>query len=157
MLSKTSLSALRALSFVAQQECAAEAYWSPRRIAETLGESPTYLAKVLRHLVKAGILRAEKGVKGGVRLALPVERISLLAVVEACQGTIIGDYCSAAGAGDITSFCAFHQAALELHQAITGVLGKWTLADLLKKPYHDGPVTIGVPCLMGCRESEAGL
>ncbi len=102
--------------------------------------------KVVRHLVKAAILEAEKGTKGGVRLLLPADKITLLAVVEACQRTIIPDYCRSVR--PLVSFCGFHQAAAELHNAITGVLEKWTLADLLQKPSGIGAGAGGVSCIM---------
>lgn len=140
MLGKTSISALRGLTYLARQEQGACV--SPRRMAEALGESPTYLAKITRHLVKAGILEAEKGVKGGVRLARTVDRITALAVVEACQGTLVGDFCRS-GRSTLEA-CNFHLAALELHNAITGVLERWTLADFLERPEAQ---TVG-ECLM---------
>ncbi|MCX6623672.1 MAG: Rrf2 family transcriptional regulator [Acidobacteria bacterium] len=144
MLGKTSLSATRALLLLSRQDRLA--CWSPRRLAETLGESPTYLAKVVRHLVKHGILEAEKGVKGGVRLLQAPQDITLLAVVEACQGTIVGDYCKSPRSGDHS--CNFHRAAVELHEAITGVLGHWTIAGLLEEPYATGDTLSGIACLM---------
>lgn len=142
MLGKTSLSAIRALLLLAQK--GGEEPWSPRRIAEDLGESPTYMAKVVRHLVKRGILEAERGAKGGVRLILRPEDITLLSIVEACQGALVGNYCRSARPRE--SFCHFHLAALELHEAITGVLGRWTLAALLAKTHSSGRGN--VPCLM---------
>lgn len=142
MLGKTSVSAIRSLLLLAGQDV--QEPWSPRRIADELGESPTYLAKVLRHLVKAGILESERGVKGGVTLMRQPAEITLLAIVEACHGTIVGDYCKSSVAG---TPCAFHRAAVELHLAITGVLERWTLADLLAGPFHQevGP---GRKCLL---------
>jgi Rrf2 family protein len=106
VLGKTTLSALRALLFLTQQEPAA--CLSPRHIAAVLGESPTYLAKVLRHLVKAGVLRAERGATGGVRLAMAPEDVTLLDVVEACQGTIVGNYCQATVADGRRSRRGYH-------------------------------------------------
>lgn len=134
MIGKTSLSALRTLLLLAQQE--SPSCWSPRRLAETLGESPTYLAKVTRHMVKRGILEAAKGVKGGVRLTRDPASVTLLDIVEACQGTIVGDYCNSTRPE--STFCNFHRAAQELHDAITGVLGRWTLAELLENPCGKG-------------------
>ena len=153
MLGKTSVSAIRALLLLAQQERGA--CWSPRRLAEGLGESPTYLAKVVRHMVKQGILEAAKGVNGGVRLIRLPEEISLLAIVEACQGAIVGDYCKTLKPSP--DRCSFHRAAEELHQAITGVLGRWTLADLMIRPATDQcKAEGGIACLMaGGMLSEA--
>lgn len=144
MLGKTSLSAIRAILLLAQQEVGC--CWSPRRLAETLAESPTYMAKVVRHLVRCGIFEAEKGVKGGVRLVRSPDKIALLTVVEACQGAIVGNFCRSDRPA--ATFCSFHRAALELHQAITGVLVRWTIADLMKHPQTDGKGANGISCLM---------
>jgi len=149
MLTKTTISAIRALLYLAQQE--PESCLSPRKIAEAIGDSPTYLAKSLRLLVKAGILRAEKGVHGGVRLGRDPAQISLLAVVETCQGTIIGDYCQSTHL-PFSALCSFHQAAEELHRAITGVLSRWTLAALLERPHPPGGSEGGLRCLMAGRQ-----
>lgn len=143
MLGKTSISAIRTLLLLAQQD--GSRCHSPRKLAEVLGESPTYLAKVVRHLVKRGILEAERGVKGGVRLTLDPVEISLLSVVEACQGEIVGDFCKSTRQEH--NLCNFHRAASELHTAIVGVLSRWTLADLLENPCAGGETE--VPCLMG--------
>jgi hypothetical protein len=71
MLGKTSISAIRALLFLAQQTDGG--WWSPRRLAAELGESPTYLAKVLRHLARAGIVGVARGVHGiSCQVACPV-------------------------------------------------------------------------------------
>lgn len=163
MLGKTSISAIRALLFLAQQE--RNGWWSPRRLAAELGESPTYLAKILRQLVKAGILEVTRGVRGGVRLLRQPREITLLDVVEACQGAIVGDYCRSGRPS--AQVCSFHRAALELHTAIEGVLGRWTLGRLLEKPEARPGGNSAIPCLMqgvtadgprtGCRgQARAG-
>lgn len=142
MLTKTTVSGIRALVFLLLHPERQPA--SPRVIAQCLGESPTYLAKVLRNLVKVGILKAQRGVTGGVSVNRPPEQITLLSVVEACQGVILGDFCGETP--DLSRTCAFHQAAAELHQAIIGVLSSWTMADLLKKPCPDPAFPDGVKC-----------
>lgn len=119
---------------------------SPRRIAEELNESPTYMAKVARHLVKAGILRADKGVKGGVRLSRTPQAITMLEVVQACQGTLVGSYCQANCVN--ASICVYHRAAAELHEAISGVLSRWTLAQLMKKPGVAGKTGDAAACVI---------
>jgi len=151
MITKTTLSAVRTLIFVSRNTD--DGFLSPRRIGDALGESPTYLAKVARSLVKAGVLRAERGVKGGVRLARPPRQITLLAVVEACQGAILGDYCQDGCQRD--RVCSYHLAAEELRSAIVGVLSNWTLADLLRKP-HGAPGKRSIPCLIGSIDRAEG-
>ena len=143
MLSGTTLSAVRTLLFVGQQ---GSDVISPKKIAAELGESPSYLSKVAGLLVKAAVLRAEKGVKGGVQLAKPPNQITLLEVVEACQGSLGGSHCPAdCGAEDV---CSFHEAALELETATVGALSRWTLARLLKKPNVTGRLAGGYQCAM---------
>jgi Rrf2 family protein len=46
-----------------------------------------YLAKQLQALVRAGLLSATTGPRGGFRLARPADQITLLQVVEAVDGT----------------------------------------------------------------------
>jgi len=144
MLSKTALLATRALIVIAKDPSGR--VLSPRYIALRLNESPAYLAKVLRLLVRAGILRAQRGVTGGVFLGRPTEEITLLHIVEACQGMIHGAYCQRLDESE--SVCAFHQASVELEHAIVGVLGRWTLADLEKRPQPLGALPRGVQCRM---------
>jgi Rrf2 family protein len=130
MLTKTSETAILALIFMVRDESGAPL--PPAAIAETLGASPTYLAKVCTALVKTGILRAHRGVKGGFTLAREPERITLLDIVEACQGRILGDYCQEHDR--IDQVCAYHAAMYDLHRAIVTALERWTLADLAAKP-----------------------
>jgi Rrf2 family protein len=144
MLTKTSLSAVRVLTYLGLHGDGEPL--SPRYLAEQLGESPTYLAKVVRHLVKARILRARRGVTGGVVLDQSPEAITLLNVVEACQGTILADFCE--DTGKLSQTCAFHRAAAELHDSIVSVLSHWTLADLLKKPHPSKSLAKNVKCCM---------
>ncbi len=143
MFTKTTLSAIRALIYLATRE--PFSIESHRRIAEQLGESPTYMAKVAGLLVKAGILRAEKGVNGGVRLSRPATQITLLSVVEACQGAVVGSYCRPGRDPETT--CGFHHAAEELQQAITAVLGKWSIARVMTPP-KKGARPNGLPCII---------
>ncbi len=143
MISNTTLSAVRALLHLGRHS---PTVIPPRRIAEELGESPTYMSKVTTQLVKAGVLRAEKGSKGGVQLAKPPEEITLLAVVEACQGTIVGGYCRSVC--DPGSVCAFHLAAQQLERAIVETLERWTLKQLLARPRAGEALHGGFPCMM---------
>ena len=145
MLTKTSILAIRALTYLGLSK--AENPISPRLMAEDLGESPTYMAKVVRHLARTGILRAHRGAAGGVTLGRSPEEITLLSVVEACQGSILGVFCE--GRIDVAKTCAFHQAAVELHGAIVDVLSRWTLARPLQKPRPSKLKTGVLECLVG--------
>ena len=56
----------------------------------------------------------------------------MLAMVQACQGAILRDFCD--GAAELRQACAFHQASAELHSAILKVLSSWSLEAFLRKP-----------------------
>ena len=97
-------------------------------------------------LVRAGILRAQRGAHGGVHLERDGSTISLLEIVEACQGKILGDYC--APYDDMTVVCSYHEAMNELHECITGVLSRWTLDDMTKRACPHESIRDAVPCKM---------
>lgn len=144
MLTQTTITATRLLIFLGDQTDGQVVVL--KQIAQSLGESPTYLVKVARHLVRAGLLRAQRGKTGGVLLNRSPKGITLLAIVEACQGTIHGDFCQ--DVIDISRTCAFHQAGAELHHAISTVLTRWTLADFIGKPCPAGNMRNSVDCLL---------
>lgn len=60
---------------------------SAAQLAEHYGVPAAYLAKQLQSLVRAGVLTAATGPRGGFRLARPADQISLLQIVEAVDGT----------------------------------------------------------------------
>jgi Rrf2 family protein len=127
---------------------------APREIAAALGSSPTYTAKVLAILVRAGLLRSFRGAAGGVTLIRPPAQISLLEVVEACQGKMMADYCS--DYKFVQRTCAWHQAMWEWHEATTSVLAKWSIGDLLCKSQPDKSLRGTVPCRLSFLHRKAG-
>jgi len=59
-----------------------------RAMAEALQCSSAHLSKVLQQLVRASMVEAIRGPKGGYRLAVPERKLSLLAVLEAIDGPL---------------------------------------------------------------------
>jgi Rrf2 family protein len=57
-----------------------------RRLAEFYDLPEAYLAKLLKALVRAGLLTATSGPRGGFRLARPAGKITVAEVVEAVEG-----------------------------------------------------------------------
>jgi Rrf2 family protein len=150
MLTRTSEMAIQVLVALALR--GVDGPLSPKALAAPLGVSPTYLAKVTGALGKAGILRAMRGAQGGVLLARKPEEVTLLAIVEACQGRVLADYCEGEAEGH--QVCAFHRAMAELHAAVVSTLDRWTLADLLQQPGPAEELKGLVPCKMH-RAAEA--
>jgi Rrf2 family protein len=137
MLTHTSEIAIRALVYLGLS--GSEQPVPPRLIASAIACSPTYLAKTLRLLGRAGIVRSRKGAHGGVWLGRPPAAISLLNIVEACQGLMVADYCQGPGQRPV-GVCGFHRAMQEVFDATTAALSRWTLADLLRNPAPTGAV-----------------
>jgi Rrf2 family protein len=75
---------LHSAAVLAQLEPGATA--SAAQLAEHHDLPVAYLAKQLQALVRAGLLAASTGPRGGFRLARPAEQITMLAVVEAVDG-----------------------------------------------------------------------
>lgn len=149
MITQTTEMAIQALILLAQE--GSDAPRTPKDLAQRLGCSPTYLAKTAGQLVRAGVLTSHRGSQGGVALARTAETITLLEIIEACQGLMLGDYCRAIGdaAGPV---CAFHQAMWETHRAMVKNLSSWTLADLAGRPGPTGRLKGNQQCRMFCVE-----
>lgn len=129
LLTKSSISAIRALIYLGYSKT--ELPLSALAVARQLRESPSYLSKILRRMVRYGLLEVVHGASGGFRLSRRPDRINLFEIVEACQGVVTGDACPRE---DLALACGFHQASVELRDAVTEVLSRWTLADCMGRP-----------------------
>ena len=68
---------------------------SAARVAELQDISPTFLGKIVQSLARAGILSTRRGVGGGLSLAVPLESITVLRVIEAVEGPLCLNDCVA--------------------------------------------------------------
>ncbi len=66
---------------------------SVQTLAEKQRIPKSFLSKILARCVQAGIVRSKKGPDGGIFLARPADEISLLAVIEACEGSYRREFC----------------------------------------------------------------
>jgi len=85
--------ALRAILYLSELEPNQRAATS--HIAEQQHIPPSFLAKIISQLAIAGLIKTARGAKGGVELARAPEAISVLEVVEAIDGPISLNECSA--------------------------------------------------------------
>ena len=98
-----------------------------------------YLAKQLQALVRAGVLTATTGPRGGFRLARPAAEVTLLEVVEAVRGASQPYECREIrqqGAGalppqDCRDTCILAVKMAEAHDAWRAALAGESLADVL--------------------------
>ena len=111
-------------------------------LAEFHGVSTTYLLKHLQALAGAGILTSVPGPRGGYRLARTKEKISLLDIVVAVEGTAPAFRCSEIrqrGPNPLdTRFyaapCAVSAAMLKAERAYRDELRRVTIKDLASDP-----------------------
>ncbi|MGC8738329.1 MAG: RrF2 family transcriptional regulator [Candidatus Hydrogenedens sp.] len=144
MFSNTTITAIQALTFIALHK--EKKTISHLELTKHIHISTSYLSKIMTLLTKSRILNAHRGPSGGFSLNLPPEQITLLEIVEACEGKILGDYCK--DIDDMEHVCAFHKAMYEVRLALTATLRKWTLDKIIQKPLPDEDLLPFVNCKM---------
>ena len=128
---------LHCATTLAQLEPGATA--SAKQLAEYYDLPGPYLAKQLQALVKAGLLAATTGPRGGFRLARPPGEITLLQIVEAVDGAASPYECreirqqgrGALPAEDCRNTCVLAQKMADAHDAWRKSLAAVTLAHIL--------------------------
>jgi Rrf2 family transcriptional regulator, iron-sulfur cluster assembly transcription factor len=132
VITRTGLHAVRAMAALARLP--EGAYAGAAGVAREIEAPPNYLSKLLQGLARAGLVRSQKGLGGGFRLARDPRHISLLDVVEPIErvsrwsGCVLGHRdCS-----DETP-CAIHGRWKQVRTAYLRMLATTTVADLLAK------------------------
>jgi len=93
--------------------------------------SPKYLEQLFIPLRAAGIIRSERGPKGGYTLARPPDQITALDAVRAVEGPLdLIDCIGPSRACDQAAHCVARMLWSDASDAITSVLGGATLQDL---------------------------
>lgn len=121
-----------------------DAALSSRDLAELQGISPSFLAKIFQKLEKAGIVRANEGVRGGYRLARPADEITFLAIVDAIEGDKplfdcqeIRGRCALFGNNPpgwaTAGVCAVHAAMMQAEKAMRDSLASQTLGGVAQR------------------------
>jgi len=92
-----------------------------------------FLSKILQALSRSGLINSHRGVAGGYVLARAAETITLLEVIEAMEGPIVLNVCLTTGPScERKGWCSVHPVWGEAQAALTGVLGRYTMAELAK-------------------------
>jgi Rrf2 family protein len=105
-------------------------YRKVREISDAMAVPRSFAPQVLGDLVRAGLVEAKAGREGGYRLARPARSISLLEVVEACEGSLIPQRCTLRGvACDPEHPCPVHPAWVRAAQALRTSLGETSLQE----------------------------
>jgi DNA-binding IscR family transcriptional regulator len=124
LLTKSSISAIRALIYLGYSKT--ELPLSALAVARQLRESPSYLSKILRRMVRHGLLKWFAGLREVSTEPTTGQNQSVLKLWKPVGGCHWGCL-PARGSGPGLGF----QASVELRDAVTGVLSRWTLADCM--------------------------
>ena len=103
-------------------------------IAERQDISQKYLEQILTHLKQAGLIRAQKGLRGGYTLSRPADQIRLSEILNALDNSILEET-DPAGESDGRSLrdavndCVWK----ELSHSIVAFAERRTLSDIMQK------------------------
>ena len=130
--STASAMAIRATLFLALQP---RGTLSPvREIAKQTGLPEPYLAKIVRQLTSAGLVRAFRGPGGGIALVQSPQAVSLWSVVRAIEGPAEAEWCVLGLHRCSMEFpCPVHAQYAPLRAEVQRLLEKTTLATLLRR------------------------
>jgi Rrf2 family iron-sulfur cluster assembly transcriptional regulator len=132
MITKTGMHAVRAMVVLAQLP--EDAYAGAARIAREIGAPENYLGKLLQTLTHEGLVRSQKGLGGGFRLARNPKRISLFDVVDPIEHLHRWSECILGRAACSDAHpCTIHHRWKKVRNAYLDLLQKTTIADLVAK------------------------
>lgn len=90
-----------------------------------------YLLKILQQLVRANILRSKRGPRGGFFLARPAEEITMLEIIEAVDGPMMGHMLLAEQTNNAPFSLKMEEVCRKATQEAKAVYQKATLAEML--------------------------
>ena len=123
--------AVRAILFLASQPLGKISLIS--EISKVQDVPKSYLAKIMQHLVKVGLVNSRRGAKGGFFLARPADRITLRQTIEAVEGPIYLNVCLIRkGECPRDEICPVHPVWREAQEKLFSVLESKTMAQLAK-------------------------
>ena len=116
-----------------------------REVAQNESLTPEYVEKILNRMIKAGLVRGLRGVKGGYLLARPASEITVGEALRAADGRMIAGMCDRFSGSDdrcvhLTD-CGLRSVWVALDRQIYGFLNHLPLAALLQQ---EGEVRIQI-------------
>ena len=107
---------------------------SARRVAEGLNLSVKYLEQIMSALKASGLIRSVRGVNGGYALARPPGEITLYDIFRVLEGApLFLDCLRTPEECPRESICATRDVWKEMNDALTAILRRTTVADLVER------------------------
>ena len=106
-----------------------------RHVVAACGDIPShFLAKIAQQLSRAGIIEILQGARGGYRLRVPPEKLSLLEVIEAIIGEIfLNDCVIRPESCHASSSCAVNNVWMQARNQLRETLAQVTFAKLVEE------------------------
>ncbi len=121
--------ALRMLSMLVKDE---SGLLSVRNAAEQVGVPYSFARSIQHGLVQAGIVESLRGVHGGMRLKIDPASITIRQIVEAVQGPLVMNDCTAEGATcERQANCCYHPIWVGTQELVYSYLDSVTLDDVV--------------------------
>jgi Rrf2 family protein len=112
-----------------------------REVARQMDIPEDFLAKILKTLVDAGMVKSTRGPHGGYALARAAADISFLDIIEAVEGPIAMNVCLEEDDGcKHSNSCTMVHVWREGQQKMLDVYRAAKLSDLAAKPGEDGKI-----------------
>ena len=102
-------------------------------IAKSLGASESHLAKVMQRLVAAKMVRSTRGARGGFTITAAPAHTSLLAILEAIDGPMVGSGCLLGRESCLVHLCWLADLERDAIDLVHKHLGSVTLADVVSR------------------------
>jgi Rrf2 family protein len=123
--------AVRAMLDIAEKKVEEEGRARTHMVAQRQDIPPALLAKLVPLLVRAGLLDSQRGARGGLALARPASAISMLEIVEAIEGPIAINRCTATPVQcDKLNQCSVHPIWQKAQDYLVELLKTTSLEDL---------------------------
>lgn len=119
-------------TMVLAQLAASDCGWTTaHQLADATHLHQPTVSKLLKALVRAGLVVSSRGVQGGYALARPAAAISAAAIVDALEGPVAITECSSSTGGcDLESYCRVGSAWQRINASIRKALEDISLEDL---------------------------
>jgi Rrf2 family iron-sulfur cluster assembly transcriptional regulator len=105
-----------------------------REVAERMDIPDQFLGKIAQQLARAGLIEIVQGARGGLRLVVPPDQVTLLEVVEAVIGEIfLNDCVMRPESCDRSHACAVHCVWAKAKDQLRRTLEDATFSRLLKE------------------------
>lgn len=123
--------AVRAMLDIAAESSNEEGRARTHMVAQRQDIPPALLAKLVPLLVRAGLLDSQRGARGGLVLARPASEISMLEIVEAIEGPIAINRCTATPVQCTkVNRCSIHPVWQKAQDYLVDLLRSTSLEDL---------------------------